>query len=224
MPPSSLRNAGLFLLLLTLLCTCGPAQEQQDAPSTLAGTIRYQEDNQLLEATFRLEPIDSSVNASYPTLFGSAMTPSPLAGPGRFQTRRTLPFPETFRLTAPCATGPDCPIDYTFTPPFADSIPSTLQLGTSARFPVATTGLQENESLVVFFEPADRSAPRRIQLLGPTSDGTLTLRKEVFSDIPPGTYEVYLVKQQLHKDATASLVSSIQTEYFSRAQSVEILK
>ncbi len=220
----NLRHAGLSLLFCTLLCTCGPAQQEQQGPSIIAGTIRYQQESQLLEATLRVEPVDSSINAVSPTLLGSAMPPATLAGPGRYQTRRTLPFPVDIRLTAPCPTGTNCPINYSFQPPFSDSIPANLQLGASARFPVGTEGLKENESLVIFFEPADRSAPRRIQLLGPTSDGTLTLRKEVFSDIPAGQYEVYLVKQQLQKDSSATLVSSIQTEYFSKAKSVEILE
>jgi len=212
---------GLALLFPLLLCTCG---RDQQIPTVVAGTIRYQQDNQLLEATVRLEPIDSSANAIYPSLFGTAMTPSPLAGPGRFRTRRSLAFPNTFRLTVPCPDGPNCPLDYQFAPPFSDSIPPSLTLGKSVQFPVAATGLSAEESLVIFFEPADRSTPHRIQLLGPTASGNLTLRKEVFADIPPGAYEVYLVKQQLKKDSTASIMASFQTEYFTKARSIEIME
>lgn len=212
------------LLFPLLLCTCGRAQQSQDGPTVIAGTIRFQQTNQLLEATLRVSPVDSSENAIYPTLFGTAMTPAPLVGPGRFRTRRSLAFPNTFRLTVPCQEGPNCPINYQFTPPFSDSIPPLLIQGKSAFFPVANAGLADNESLVLFFEPEDRSAPRRIQLLGPTSTGQFTLRKEVFADIPTGVYEVYLVKQQLQKDSTTSIISSLQTEYFTKATTVEIIK
>lgn len=214
----------LALLFTTFLCTCDRASLSQTETTVVAGTIRYQQDNQLLEASLRITPVDSSVNAAYPTLFGTAMAPAPLVGPGRFRTRRNLAFPNTFRLTVPCPTGPNCPLDYQFSPPFADSIPPTLTLGKSARFPVANSGLSANESMVVFFEPADRSAPRRIQLLGPTSTGILTLRKEVFADIPAGDYEVYLVKQQLQKDSSANVIASFQTEYFTRAKPVKIVE
>lgn len=214
----------LTLLLPLLLCTCGPALNSQKEATVVAGTIRYQQDNKLLEATLRIEPVDSSDKAVYPTLFGTAMTPAPMVGPGRFRTRRSLTFPTTFRLTAPCPEGPNCPLDYGFSPPFSDSIPSALTLGKSARFPVANTGLAADESLVLFFEPADRSEPRRVQLLGPTSSGQFTLRKEVFSDIPVGSYEVYLVKQQLKKDSTGTIIASLQTEYFTKAKTVEIME
>ncbi|MEM6770372.1 MAG: hypothetical protein AAF597_07310 [Bacteroidota bacterium] len=211
------------LLFVLLLCTCDRAAKN-DATTVVAGTIRYQQDNQLLEASLRLLPIDTTASATYPTLFGTVMAPAPLIGPDRFRTRRTVAFPNTFRLTVPCSAGPNCPLDYQFTPPFSDSIPPSLTIGQSAQFPIANTGLAANESLVIFFEPTDRSAPKRIQLLGPTSTGTLTLRKEVFSDIPAGEYEVYLVKQQLQKDSSASIIASFQTEYFTKAMPLKIME
>jgi len=187
-----------FLTLLSVLCTCDPAPESFP-PATVTATVRYQETSQMLEATLSLEPVDSTINAIYPTLFGTAMESMPLVGPGRYRTRRNLPFPVDIGFTVPCPDGPNCPLTYSFLPPTADSIPEQINKTKSLRFAVGTAGMEEGESLVVFFEPANRSTPRRLQLLGPTKSKYLTLRKEALTDIPAGAYEVYLVKQRLDK-------------------------
>lgn len=211
-----------LLLVLGWLSALLPACSSPEPVPVVAGTIRYQQDQQLLEATLRIVPSDSAATAPQPSLFGTAMSPAPLRGAGYYRTRRQLAWPETFRLTVPCPAGPACPLDYRFVAPFIDSVPPVLFLGQSVRFPVATTGLTASESLVLFLEPVDRSAPRRIQLLGPTDSGQLTLRKEVFADVPAGNYQLYLVKQQLQKDSTADLKASMQLEYFTRSIPVEV--
>lgn len=221
--PSGITFA-FTLLFLTFLCTCGRAPQKQVGPTTVAGTIRYQEDGQLLEASVSLEPVDSSSTAIYPTLFGTAMNPLTLAGPGRYRARRSLPFPTDLRLTAPCPDGPACAVAYRFIAPSSDSIPALIEKSKTLRFPVGSVPLAKDESLVVFFEPDDRSAPRRLQLLGPSSSNFLTVRKEALSDIPAGKYQVYLVKQQLYKASSPSLVSSMQTEYFTVSRAVEVVE
>lgn len=180
------------------------------------GTLRYQETGQVLEATLRVHPTDTLPNAPTPTLFGTALPRLRLAGNGIFRGRRSLALPPNIALTVPCPTG-DCPLSIDFSPLFIDSLPPVVSKGNTLSVPVASTGLSAEESLIVFFEPKDRSAPERIQLVGPTSTGILTLPKKTLATIPTGEYEIYLIKQQLFKDSTTNLQASIQTEYFTKS-------
>lgn len=207
-----------------LLCTCARAEKsgsKNEVPTTVAGTLRYQESGQVLEATLTLNPSDSLPNAPTPTLFGTAMPRLRLAGNGTFRERRSLVLPPSLSLTVPCSTG-DCPLNIGFNPPFIDSLPPVISKAKTLSVPVATAGLSARESLVVFFEPKDRSTPERIQLVGPTSSGTLTLPKKTLANIPAGEYEIYLIKQQLFKDSTAAFKASIQTEYFTKSVGVSL--
>jgi hypothetical protein len=207
---------GVFTLLLTLLlCTCDRAQKTP--PTTMVGNIRYDESTQILNVDVAIVPIGNG----FPSLDGSAIPAVPAAGPGHFRNRRTLPFTSPIKIAVPCATG-NCPLALNFTPPFADSIPAIINKKQSVRFAAGSTGLLDTEYLEAFFEPEDRSAPRRILLQGPTSSGMLSLPKEALSDIPVGKYQVYLVKQQLHKDSLPNLQSSVQTEYFTNMVPVEV--
>jgi hypothetical protein len=181
------------------------------------GNVRYDASTQILNVDLAIDPLKSGS----PSLFGSTIPAFPAAGPGHFRDRRTLRFTSPIKFSVPCATD-TCPVELAFTPPFADSIPAIIDKTKSIRFAAGSTGLLANEYLETFFEPDDRSAPRRILLRGPTSSGILRLPKEALSDIPAGKYQVYLVKQQLQKDSLAQLQSSIQTEYFTRMVPVEI--
>lgn len=207
--------AVLALLFTLLLCTCDRAKKTP--PTTLVGNVRYDESTQILNVDVAIDPIGNR----FPTLYGSAIPAFPAAGPGHFRNRRTLPFTSPIKLSVPCATAA-CPLELSFTPPFADSIPAIINKNQSVRFVAGSTGLLATENLEAFFEPADRSAPRRILLKGPTSSGTLSLPKEALSNIPAGKYQVYLVKQQLHKDSLLTLQSSVQTEYFTNMVPVEV--
>ncbi|MFK8161444.1 MAG: hypothetical protein AB8H12_03190 [Lewinella sp.] len=205
----------LPLLLILLLCTCGPAPKT--TPVSLVGNIRYDESTQVLNVDVAIDPLGNG----FPTLYGSAMPALPAAGAGHFRGRRTIPFASPIKLSIPCTSKP-CPLDLAFTPPFADSIPAIINKQQSVRFAACNTGLQASENLVAFFEPDNRSTPRRILLQGPSSTGMLSLPKEALADIPAGNYQVYLVKQQLYKDSLSTLQSSVQTEYFTRMVPVEI--
>ena len=211
----------LTLLLLTLLCTCGPAPKQAVPATVATGTVRYQEDIQRLDADLSIAPIGSYV----PALYGSAMPPFERAGAGHFRSRRSLPFPGKVSFSIPCGAAEGlCPHDLPFTAPFADSIPVAFSQSNTLSFPAGTTGLLEAEKLVVFFEPDDRSAPTRITLQGPTQSGRVTIPKKALLDVAPGKYQVYLIKQQLYKDSTSVLQTSLQTEYFTKSIAVTVSK
>lgn len=215
-----LLHLPFYFALLTVLCTCGPAPKI--SPTTVVGNVRYNATNQLMVATLNISPVDTIGEQAPPTLLGSAMPPLERAGPGSFRTRRQLHFPGNLQMTLPCGQASECVLDYTFNPVFSDSIPSEISLAQTVAFPVATAGLEEQESLVIFFEPIDRSNPKRIQLVGPTDTGILTLPKNAMEDIPEGDYQVYLIKQQLFQDSTAYYKASIQTEFFSKNVMVNV--
>ena len=212
----------LSLLFTTFLCTCDRAPQRTE-PTVVVGTLRYQANNNVLEATLQMTPVDTSAAAVFPTLFGTAVQPLALAGTGNFRARRKVAWPGKVNLTVPCADGPNCPLTVDFAAPFADSIPARISKEKSLQFAVADRGMTEDESLIFFFEPADRSRPRRLQLIGPTDTGVLTVRKEALAAIPTGEYQVYLVKQQLAKDSTAKVVSSFQIEYFTASRALEVV-
>jgi len=206
--------------LFTFLCTCGRAPEA--APSArLTGTLRYQKDGQLLEASLNVSPADSLTSTRAPTLFGTVLESTSQLGAGRYRARRRLELPPVIRLTAPCPAG-DCPLTINFIPPYLDSLPTLLNRKRTLAFPYAAAGLAASESVVLFFEPEGRSAPHRIQLIGPTDTGVLTLPAKTLADVSPGTYRAYLIKQQLAKDSTKQLSYSLQTEFFTRTRSVRV--
>lgn len=213
--PQVIAYGVLTLLLTLLLCTCDRAS--QPPPTTIVGNVRYDESTRILNVDVAVDPLENG----FPSLFGSSIPAFPAGGSGHFRDRRTLPFTSPIKLTVPCATSP-CSLALAFTPPFADSIPAVINKKESVRFAAGSTGLLETEYLETFFEPEDRSAPRRILLRGPTSSGILSLPKEALSNIPAGKYQVYLVKQQLYKDSLSTLQSSIQTEYFTNMVPVEV--
>ena len=210
-----IANSVLTLLLTLLLCTCDRAP--QAPPTSIVGNVRYDESTQILKVDVAVDPLENG----FPSLFGSAIPAFLAAGPGHFRDRRTLPFTSPLTFSVPCATS-NCPLELIFSPPFADSIPAVINKKQSVHFAAGSTGLLETEYLEAFFESEDRSAPRRILLKGPTSSGIFRLPKEALSNIPAGKYQVYLIKQQLHKDSLSTLQSSIQMEYFTSMVPVEV--
>jgi len=220
--PNSLSGVRLLsLLLLPFLCTCGRAPGQEAVITLVVGSVRYQEDAQQLDADLSIEP----QNSHAPTLYGSAMPPFTAVGAGHYRARRKISFPGKVSFALPCGTAERlCPREFSFSPPFPDSIPPTVSHGETVSFPALVAGLLEPEILVIFFEPEDRSSPRRISLQGPTRNGRVTLPKKALQDIPFGNYRVYLIKQRLYADSTARLQTSIQAEYFTKSVAVEVRK
>ena len=96
-----------------------------------------------------------------------------------------------------------------------DSLPAVFNRERSMNFSVSESGLRADESLVVFFEPVERGVPHRILVTGPTSTGTVSLPTSATADLPPGAYNVYLVRQRLVRDRKQDLKLSLQTEYFT---------
>lgn len=212
----------LLCFFVPIFCTCGRAPVTTEM-ATVVGTVRYEEPGRLLTTAFNITPADSLENAPVPTLFASPLSRQPLAGPGRFQDRRTVAAPDSLRGTLPLPGQPKHPFALAFPAAAIDSLPARHQRSAPLIFPVGSQALGGQESLLLFFEPTDRSVPHRIQLLGPTSSPTLTVPAKTLEAVPAGTYQVYLVRQGLHKDSTAVLRLSVQTEFFTRSAPLELL-
>ena len=183
----------------------------------MSGHVRYQEGEGIVTADLLLPDSTRQV----PGMMGNTM--EALDGlPGRrfrYTARRSLP--ELVRFTVD-NQGEPAVFSFVTHPVYVDSLPDTLYTDRSANFPVGDRGLTDRESLVIFFEPDDRSTPKRILVTGPTDSGVVSLPTRAIDDIAPGDYEVYLVKQRLFKDQISTVKVSIQTEYFTEAKSVTV--
>jgi hypothetical protein len=211
---TKLLRLTLLLCLSTFLCTCGPAQKESTGPTAVVGNIRYEESPQILETSLTISP----VTATAPAVLGTTLNPITSMGVGHYRGRQQTEFPAVIDLSIPGQSG----LVVRFSPPFADSIPAVLSKSQSVKIATMKNGLTDNENLVLFLEPKDRSTPKRILLQGPTSTGILTLPKETMKDVNPGKYQAYLIKQQLQKDSTSTMESSLQTEYYTRSIPIEV--
>lgn len=178
------------------------------------GNIRYDESTQLLEANLTVSPVP----ATAPAVLGTTLSPLAGMGAGHYRGRQQTEFTDPMDLNVSGHPGQVI----RFSRPFADSIPTVLYKSRTAKIPVMHTGLTDKESLVFFLEPKDRSTPKRILLQGPSNSGILTLPKESMSDVNPGRYTAYFIKQQLQKDSTATLETSLQTEYYTKSIYIEV--
>ncbi len=154
-------------------------------------------------------------------MMGNTMVPLDGLPGRRFRYAAQRRMPEVVRFTV---HNEGEPIVFSFVTHgvFIDSLPDTLYRNTAVNFEVADRGLTARESLVIFFEPGDRSTPKRILVTGPTSTGKVSLPTRAIDDIAPGQYEVYLVKQRLFKDQIGTTKTSIQTEYFTESKNVVV--
>jgi hypothetical protein len=205
------------LPLLFVLC-CAPAEPTPATEVvTVSGHVRYEQHTRQLRGELLLP--DST--AAPPEFMGSAMEPLGNTPTRRF--RLTLPsdYPAEVRFGVR-AEGEMLGFDIPVSGVYIDSLPTEIGRDSTVRFPVAQAGLGENESLVIFFEPVDRGAPKRILVTGPTRRGVVTLPPSALADTPPGDYRVYLVKQQVNRDQRQHVKFSIQTEYFTRDRAVTI--
>ncbi len=184
----------------------------------MSGHLRYQEGDHSIQADLELPDSTDAV----PIFLGSAMEPLGTLPARRFRYFLTGDLPQVVRFGVP-ANQEVTSFSFVTHPVFIDSLPDTLYRDRALNFPVADRGLTEAESLVIFFEPGDRSTPRRILVTGPTSSGTISLPTSAIDDISPGAYEVYLVKQRLFKDQIRTLKASVQSEYFTRSRPVTVI-
>ena len=212
-----MRYPSLLCLLCLLLCTCGRAPTPP--PLRVAGTIRYDTPRRLLQATLELNGADST--AAAPFLAGTPMRPLPRTKNSVFQYRRESPPPAEVAMSFPCPTGP-CQTSVRLPMVSVDSLPSRIFRQANLRVTVSDTPLRYGESIVFFFEPLDRSAPQRIQFLGPSQTGTITLKRETLEGLEHDDYDLYLVRQGLARDSTAHLQTSLQTEYISATKRITV--
>ncbi|WP_116127452.1 hypothetical protein [Lewinella sp. IMCC34183] len=206
----------LSFIVLCVAWACGSSEPTPiEEVETVSGYFRYQEGDSSLQADLELPDSTTLI----PSFLGSAMEPLGTLPARRFRYNARGSLPPVVRFQV---DEPDGNTNFNFATHrvFVDSLPDTLYRDRAVNFPVTDRGLTELESLVVFFEPADRSTPKRILVTGPTEGGTVSLPSSAVDDIAPGNYEVYLVKQRLFKDQIRTLRASVQSEYFTRSRSV----
>ena len=208
----------LVLAIVIMLCGC-----TSDEPTvvrevkTVSGHLRYQADSGTLTADLLLP--DSTGRP--PAMLGQPMEQLG-RDPGRrfrYAAERELPGLISFTVYV---DEQEATFSFVAHGISVDSLPDTLYRDTSATFMVADRGLTERESLVVFFEPGDRSTPKRILVTGPTSSGLVSLPPVAIDDIAVGDYDVYLVKQRLFKDQIGTTKASLQTEYFTESKQIRV--
>ncbi|MBB4077514.1 hypothetical protein GGR28_000115 [Lewinella aquimaris] len=207
----------LPLIILGFTC-CGPAEPTPVAEvKTVSGNLRYQEDARTLQAELVLP--DSTERP--PTFLGDPMRPLRGFPARRFRLERVQDLPGDIRFSV-TEQGAVANFSFPFHRVYIDSLPDTLRRTEAANFAVGDRGMTEEESLLLFFEPADRSNPKRILVTGPTDSGIVSLPTSAINDISPGEYSVYFVKQQLYKDRHKNLRVSVQAEYFTRSQPLTV--
>ena len=216
MAPSPLTRLLLLCFLPACLGTC--VRAPQGPPTRVVGTLRYEQDGNVVSADVRVTPTD----AGTPTLFGAPLLPLPDAGPGVYKMRREVNLTGPFDLTAPGPAGEARSVRIDLSPPRIDSLPARLNKRRGVAFPTLTRFLTEDENLILFLEPADRGQPRQILLQGPSSTLNFTLPRRALADVAPGAYSAYLILQQLQRDSTAHLDVSFQTEYYTTARPVVV--
>ena len=207
-----------LLLLFLFVLSCGSEEPTViQEVKTVSGHVRYEAGAGVVTADLLLPDSTRQV----PGMMGNTM--EPLDGlPGRrfrYSARRSLPELVSFTVDN---QGEPAVFSFVTHGIFIDSLPDTLYTDRSVNFAVGDRGLTERESLVIFFEPGDRSTPKRILVTGPTDSGIVSLPTRAIDDIAPGNYEVYLVKQRLFKDQISTVKVSIQTEYFTESKDVTV--
>lgn len=209
-----------MLLLPILLVSLGCRQsdpELADELKMVSGHLRYEAGTKVFEAELILP--DSS--DSRPKFRDEEMRM--VAGTGgrrfRYGTKAGLISNPSFTIT----DGREAlSFAVPLSPVTIDSLADSLALINLISFEVADRGLNDDESIIVFFEPNDRGMPRRILVTGPTTSGTISLPTTATSDIPAGAYQVYLVKQRVVRARKSNVRISVQTEYFTPSKKVTV--
>ncbi|PHI21018.1 hypothetical protein CEQ90_04865 [Lewinellaceae bacterium SD302] len=227
------------LATLGLIWGCSatePSAAANSEPPVIAkAEIRYLADLRELSADLRFYRGDSlagSTSYSPPegsvAFLGSAMTEKSLGEFTRWRSRMRADFPEKLRFTFPL--NADAPLEKTtvnleFDKIVADSIPTVISKSQRQRFYAGREPLKMGESIVVFFEPTDRSAKaRRIIVAGPGKSNYIALPTEAMTQLEAGPHSAYLVKQAIRRDTLDGLVSAVTFQYHTRPVDVSIVE
>lgn len=208
-----------FLLAACATSSTTPATGE---PTRVVGTLRYTQDQRLLQTTLQIETEAELSETSAPSVMGSAMRAATAGGAGLYTDRRQVALPPKVDLTVPCQEDV-CLLSLELPIASVDSLPATMSRTEAQRLRIGQAPLGQGESVILFFEPTAGGAPRRLQFMGPTTTAVLGLPAESLADVPAGNYSFYLVRQGVVKDSTAALVHKIQTEYFTRPRPLQVV-
>ncbi|OAV46114.1 hypothetical protein [Lewinella sp. 4G2] len=213
-----------FLVILSciflLFCTCDSAPSNGERDGAVV-FLNYEQDQQLLTTRMNLGLAGEAPITGVPTVYGSPLDSFTRQGVTTWQLRKNLNYPSVIPLEIPCGDAL-CNRDVKLAPVFVDSFPNVIDPKKDLQVAYGPEALTSSESLVFYFGPQDRSAPEKIKLVGPTNSPVATLPSDALAKLKPGKYNVYLIKQQLKRDTTARLWTSIQAEYMTRTRLIEV--
>lgn len=210
---------------------CGSVNKHTE-PIIAKAEIRYLADKKDLQVDLQLFRGDSfSVSRPFTpppgsvAFLGSGMEQRKISGKNRWRTSRQLDLPDELRFTFPkdsLSVTDKATVNFNILPITADSIPDLMSKSAKrTNFSIGAHPLGKGESLIVFFEPDDRSArPRRIVIAGPTNTPTVSIPIAALTDVPFGKYDTYLVKQGIIKSESPELISAITYQYHSASRPV----
>jgi len=224
----------LFTICIFIIsCQSAPSVEKDDSFLLPVTEIRYEELSGQIRAILKLNHGDSLTSSQLyspaegrsPLFMGSPMQARPASN--QWIERRDTPWPDQIKLSIPhlAETGnrDRTEFEVSMKRPFADSLPSRIALSEGSRFAFGNHPLEDNESVLIFFETRDWSpGVKRILIAGPTSTEYARLPPESLTELPPGNYDLYLVKQKLSRDTVPGLRASTQIEFFTESKSVEV--
>ena len=208
----------LIALSCLLYVSCGPPeavaiQEVQQ----LSGQLTYRQDIDRLELALQLT--DSTTR---PPLFHRTLMVPRRGLPARqFSSERRFTEPDSLVLEVPELEGS---AEFVLPLPLVaiDSLPDTIRQVEGVQLAVADEGLGENESLTVVLRPREPGEAKRILLAGPTRRGAITLSASSLADLLPGSYAVYLIRQQRWRDQQRNTRLELLSEYLTAPRTVVI--
>lgn len=222
----------IFIFIVS--CDSVGYNENSQNPILPASEVRYLESSGQIRAILQLKQGDSLATAQSYTP-ASDQPPLFLGSPMQFRETRQRWMEEReldwtgqlrFAIPRPADSGDRERLAYEINmdPPTIDSIPTTIDLSRGSRFRFGDSSLEDNESLLIFFETREwNPGVKRILIAGPTSDSYARLPPEALRELPAGNYELYLVKQKLSRDTIPGLRASTQIEYFTKRGAVEVV-
>ena len=207
----------LLTLLVISLTACQPkAPEPVREVVRISGHLRYEQETNLLRA----ELVQADTSLANPLFMGQPMREVTGTAPKRFTgSVKGITGQPLFSVLLPDGNED---IAVPMKGVYIDSLPASFSRDSTVNFMVGEQGLGAEESLLLFFEPEEMIAPRRILITGPTTSGMVSLPPPALVDLPVGNYRAYLVKQQLYKEKAAYLRTSIQTEFFTASRPVTV--
>lgn len=218
----------IFATSLAISCS-----QTDQLPTIVKAEVRFLADQSTLSADLALFKGDSFVVSTpfHPsptkvTFLGSLMEARKMRGSNHFGSSRKIPLPEELRFAFPTDSLQDSKniATLSFQLPVAsiDALSPLISKGAKrTTFLVGGEPLKEKESLIMFFEPEERSErPRRVIIAGPSRSEEISVPTAALSEIPMGKYDIYLIRQGIIEQESDDLISTITYQYHTKSREI----